>query len=94
MKKIYIFLICFATILVVFGVTNTDIYTVDYWLKYAQEAGELGVPSITGGLDFSGGFVEDGTAVLYMLLYPVRFAYWIIQELALFLTYFFGGIVI
>ena len=52
--------------------------------------GENPPPSLTGGFDFDKGFSEASKATLYLLSFPLRWAYYGIQQL-IYVLRFVGG---
>ncbi len=55
-------------------------FDIKYYLTVMRVLGKYDPPSLTGGNDFSEGFVEAVKATAYMVSYPVRLAYYGLQQ--------------
>lgn len=60
------------------------------FLRMCEGLGDNPVPLLTGGYDFGESFKETSRAVLYLVAYPFRWAYYGIQQL-IYLLRFVGG---
>ena len=85
----------FLAFCIIFGVLfilpNNRKITLDTFTIYLSRLGEKELPTLTGGYDFSESFVEDSKAVLYMISYPLRLAYFGIERVAFTIKWFAGS---
>lgn len=54
---------------------------VDYWLGLAVALQINEPPSLLGEYEWEDGFVEGSIATLYLISYPIRWAFWCMQQL-------------
>lgn len=59
-------------------------------LRMFEGLGDNSPPTITGGYGFEGGYKESSKAITYIISFPLRWAYYAIQQL-IYVLRFVGG---
>ena len=88
----------FISLLLVFVIVFTVLFVIPrnitfdskYILRVLQTLAKEPVPSLTGGNDFSGDFVEGSAAVAYLISYPIRIIYYLLDRIITFFDIIFN----
>lgn len=91
MGKMYVCLMLIFAITLVWIIPFNVPVTFDYWGQMLEDLGENQPPSLTNGYSYSGGFIEGAKATANILTIPFRWAWYVLEQITICVSYFTGG---